>query len=187
MTKIGRPFSEACDKAAKSCPKCGRIFRLRDVPFQSLGRFAKRKFCSRHCASSGPPAANPETFWAKLTRRENGCWEWPGRKYPNGYGRIWRGGRDVRTHRYAYLLAKGPIPEGLMILHSCDNRPCCNPDHLRAGTAKENREDAISRGRVRGVIDRSDPRIFIGTLKTAAETMGVSPATIHRIRKAGGT
>jgi len=193
MKKNGRPFSEACDKAEKPCPKCGRIFRLREKTFQSLGRFAKRKFCSRACTASGPVVSTPETFWASLSKRENGCWEWVGRKYPKGYGKIARNGKDVRAHRYAYSLAKGPIPDGMMILHSCDNPPCCNPDHLRAGTAKENREDAISRGRVRGssVADRNDPRIFIGTIKAAAEVMGVSPATIHRIRavrpnKSGG-
>lgn len=54
---------------------------------------------------------------------------------------------NVRAHRLAFQLVKGPIPEGLSILHSCDNPPCCNPAHLTAGTTKENVQDAISKGR----------------------------------------
>ncbi len=82
---------------------------------------------------------------------ETGCWLFAsGRTTLFRYqGFYWRG-RHVQAHRFAYALWKGEIPDGLWILHSCDQRPCCNPDHLRAGTAKENTQDMHERGRAVG-------------------------------------
>ena len=78
-----------------------------------------------------------------------GCWEWTGHKSSVGYGLIKVFGRMSSVHRYSYELHKGPIPEGLHILHECDNKVCINPDHLRAGTHAENIEDAVARGLIR--------------------------------------
>jgi hypothetical protein len=79
------------------------------------------------------------------------CWEWTGTKYRGGYGHFRRqiNGEWVmaKAHRYSYEVHKGPIPDGLLILHSCDNPSCVNPAHLRAGTAKENVQDMIKKGR----------------------------------------
>jgi hypothetical protein len=52
----------------------------------------------------------------------------------------------MSVHRYSYELHKGPISEGLHVLHECDNKLCINPDHLRAGTHAENIRDAVARG-----------------------------------------
>lgn len=78
---------------------------------------------------------------------ETGCWEWTGHSYPNGYGVLKVFGSDVSAHRYSYELHKGPIPVGMCILHSCDNKKCINPDHLRVGTHQENMREAAIRGR----------------------------------------
>ena len=172
--------------AEKPCEHCGVIFRLRDRKFESLSRFATRKFCSAKCHNlSRGFDGKPELFWNKLVATQSGCLEWTGDKYRSGYGRVWRNGKNARAHRYAYELAKGAIPEGLMVLHSCDNRPCCNPDHLRVGTAKDNMADAIARGRLanRRRVEQTDPRIFEGTLKQAAHALGVSITAIHKRRK----
>lgn len=79
-------------------------------------------------------------------RPSDECWEWTMSR-SNGYGQTSNYGP---AHRLAYEVFVGPIPEGLHILHSCDNPPCCNPTHLRAGTSKENARDRIARGRNNG-------------------------------------
>ena len=82
-----------------------------------------------------------------LVRQPNGCLEWDGYTL-RGYGRLWIGKQRVPVHRLAWEFANGrPVPAGKMILHSCDNPPCCEPTHLRPGTAADNSADMVSRGR----------------------------------------
>ncbi|MDP9301284.1 MAG: HNH endonuclease [Actinomycetota bacterium] len=75
------------------------------------------------------------------------CWPWMGSRIPFGHGRFAVDGRLVAAHRFAYELLVGPIPEGLCVLHRCDNPPCCNPDHLFLGTIADNNADMIAKGR----------------------------------------
>jgi hypothetical protein len=77
------------------------------------------------------------------------CWPWQGSRHKTGYGQLSdKPNRTVlKAHRIAYEKAYGPIPEGRMICHRCDNPPCCNPAHLYAGTARDNARDSIARGR----------------------------------------
>jgi hypothetical protein len=99
----------------------------------------------------GPkPRPVAERFWA-LVDRSGECWEWRGGRYLNGYGRFRLNNprRMTGAHRVAYELTHGPVPDGLLVLHGCDNRACCRPDHLRVGTAGDNIRDALSRGRVK--------------------------------------
>ncbi len=98
-----------------------------------------------------PRRAQPieQRFWRKVIRgKSEECWLWAGAKWKNGYGNfcITRM-HSTSAHRFSYMLAKGPIPKGKLILHSCDNPPCCNPQHLKAGTQKDNALDAVSKGR----------------------------------------
>lgn len=83
---------------------------------------------------------------------ESGCWEWRGNRYPNGYGRYsfakW-GVKLEYVHRLMYERYVGPIPEGLLIRHKCDNPPCSNPEHLDVGTVSDNSRDMVERGRAR--------------------------------------
>ena len=88
-------------------------------------------------------------FWSKVDRSADGCWPWRGCRGRDGYGAVTIGGRKLRAHRYSYSICVGPIPSGLLVLHSCDNRVCVNPAHLSVGTQKDNMRDCVERGRTR--------------------------------------
>lgn len=79
----------------------------------------------------------------------SGCHEFAGCKLSNGYGKIGRNGKTWLAHRLAWSMLEGPIPEGLCVLHSCDNRCCINVNHLFLGTRADNMQDMIAKGRAR--------------------------------------
>ena len=85
-------------------------------------------------------------FWKQVNKTE-GCWPWIGYRNEKGYGVMCFRGKNIRAHRFAYLLTKGPIPAKYLICHTCDNRPCVRPDHLYVGTFLQNARDAVRRGR----------------------------------------
>jgi hypothetical protein len=78
------------------------------------------------------------------------CWPWTGPLNPRGYGQTFvrMGDRNVRVgaHRAAYIAEYGDVPDGLFVLHNCDNPPCCNPAHLRTGTHRDNMADRQEHG-----------------------------------------
>ena len=77
------------------------------------------------------------------------CWRWTASTNAKGYGRLGdRHRRVVGAHRVGWELAHGPIPNGLSVLHSCDNPPCVRASHLFLGTAAENNADMVAKGRL---------------------------------------
>lgn len=97
----------------------------------------------------GYPTTLPARFWSKVDRRSPAeCWPWLRHLVAGGYGSIKIDGKNQLAHRVAWRLAYGqPIPDGLLIRHSCDYARCCNPAHLILGTHKDNVDDAMTRGR----------------------------------------
>lgn len=95
----------------------------------------------------------PRPFWEQVKTGEPGeCWPWTGRHDKDGYGGVGRhmdGVRYQRAHRLAYRLHYGSDPGALLVLHTCDNPPCCNPTHLRLGTVEDNNADMLAKGRER--------------------------------------
>ena len=127
----------------------------------------------------------------------NGCWEFQGSRTKYGYGQIRTGQKDTkrRAHRIMWEIVFGPIPEGLHVLHKCDNPPCCRPSHLFLGTQADNNADRDAKGRNNqasgeqhgsakltwGQVNaiRADSRIR----RLIATDYGVSKSTITRIKK----
>lgn len=88
-------------------------------------------------------------FWSKVKIISEGeCWEWLGGKTPEGYGRFWLKGKLVGANRIAWFLKNGPIPDGMLVCHDCDNPPCCNAKHFFLGSHKKNTQDAVRKGRM---------------------------------------
>ena len=81
------------------------------------------------------------------------CWLWLGSVNHRGYGRFncFEDQKDWLAHRVSFVIANGPIPDGMRVLHRCDNPPCVNPTHLFLGTPKDNTQDSIHKGRFKGV------------------------------------
>lgn len=87
-----------------------------------------------------------DAFWGCVRKTEL-CWEWTRGKHRFGYGWFHNGRKTVTAHRYSYELHFGPIPEGMGVLHRCDNPSCVRPDHLFLGTQADNNADKVRKGR----------------------------------------
>ncbi len=135
-----------------------------------------------------------KAFMAKVEFGDNheDCWHWLGTLGSDGYGRIKHHGKTYQAHRFSYESFKGPIPEGLCVLHRCDNPRCVNPTHLVIGTVLDNHRDKVSKGRqglpirkltvedvgeIRDAIDAGEKRSEI------ARRFGVCRSTVQDIDK----
>lgn len=89
-----------------------------------------------------------KAFWNRIDIKELfSCWEWTKGRDAYGYGLVKRLRKTRRCHRVAWSLTYGPIPDGLWVLHHCDNRLCCNPGHLFLGTHADNMRDMTEKER----------------------------------------
>jgi hypothetical protein len=104
-----------------------------------------------HHTYKGCPHLTDADYLARLKSRlkvmPNGCWEIQTFRHVEGYGAMSYRGTLYRSHKLMYMLAVGPVPAGMCVMHKCDNAPCCNPDHLKLGTRAENNKDMHAKGR----------------------------------------
>ncbi len=160
-----------------------------------------RKLCRHHYNQMARqkrltefPILGPEDVFDSRYTKGDGCWLWHGTKNGYGYGVFLLPGEvPVRAHRYAYERVHGPIPDGLVVMHSCDNPPCVNPAHLSLGTRDDNNKDMQRKRRNRRaenhhwgrLTDVQALEIFHATGEsnhTLARKYGVDPSTISHIR-----
>jgi len=121
-------------------------------------------------------------LWAKvLVTDADECWPWLATKNNKGYGLL---SIDAKTgkklaHRIVYTLTKGNIPDGLVVMHSCDNPSCCNPAHLSCGTQLDNMRDKLGKSRGNNRWGGNPPPRFSGESHPKAT---VSEETVRAIR-----
>lgn len=132
-----------------------------------------------------------------------GCWVWTAATKEHGYGVIGRGKRSkglIKAHRLSFLIHKGKIPRGKIVMHQCNNPSCVNPDHLKAGTRKENQQYMVECNRhkfpdnrgekakhsklnevsAKEILEAFETRVK-GTGAALAKKFGVSRAAIYGI------
>jgi hypothetical protein len=186
------------DGSKANSGKTCNVIGCHDAP-----RSGRAKWCEKHYYRNrrhGNPLANhtpatdmnlSERFWRHVPKQPDGeCWEWQGTRQSHGYGHLRWGGKQVYAHRVAYLLANGQVPRGVHVMHSCDNPPCVNPQHLSTGSRTDNMQDMVRRGRQRhggalfgwGQVEALRERYRGGERQIdLAVEFGVSPSSMHNL------
>lgn len=141
-----------------------------------------------------------EKFWTKVVAGSPGaCWEWLGARQVTGHGLVAVNRTTTTAHRVSWTLHRGPIPDGLVVRHRCDNPPCVNPEHLELGTRLDNVRDAVARSdawrnsrgrsRLRNDIDTVEVRRRYAageSQQLIANALEIGQSTVSRvIRRAG--
>jgi hypothetical protein len=175
------------------CQQCGESFTI----CRPVERINRTRFCSIACNAKSQANIPPllDALKARLEERrehsENGCILYSMSLSKAGYGKMEYKRKTYLAHRVSYLIYKGPIPKGMHVCHSCDNRQCVNPDHLWLGTQKQNIQDMLTKGRdnYRFSCKLSDSQVaeIRAALKlkesqtSIAKRFGVSPSYVSMI------
>jgi hypothetical protein len=145
----------------RDCEVCGRLIDRPVIP--SRIRVGRGRFCSTDCYRRGTVLSLADRFRRHIgPALKNGCIEWGGVKNTYGYGTLRKGPKGagwLLAHRVSYELAYGPIPDGLGVLHRCDNPPCVNVEHLFLGTQADNVADMVAKGRIQRGTQRRDAKL----------------------------
>lgn len=145
-------------------PTAGGMPKGRNLPCEvdgCDGRAAIRMMCVLHYQrwlhhGRTETLTQEDRFWSQVNKTD-GCWEWTGSRMRKGYGNFGVDYRHEGAHRFSWRLHFGEIPEGMWVLHRCDNPPCVRPDHLFLGTAQANSDDMVAKGR------QKRPRAVVST------------------------
>lgn len=154
-----------------------------------------RKRMIEYYKDTDTPEGIAKRFWPHVDKQpsENGCWLWTGHTSDGRYGAIKVRQKAYSTHRMSWILHYGPIPDGLDVLHKCDNTRCVRPDHLFLGTPLANAQDRSQKGRTRvpkgiklteqNVLDIRAALAQGASLKSQAEQYRVDVSLICAIKK----
>lgn len=177
-----------------SIHSCGRNLRRRGFCESHYRRYRAGNLAAPIVAFRLPLA---DRLWPKVSvGHPDECWPWIARAKISGYGVLTSPAGNVLAHRVAWQTTNGPIPDGLWVLHRCDNPPCCNPGHLFLGTAQDNIDDMMRKGRAPSrpsvgwftKLSMEDVLSIIGLLRegrsslSIAKAYGVSAGAIRLIR-----
>ena len=194
-----------------TCQTCGLSFARKKSQTQ---RGYKMSFCSNACRGQsvkGVPrpglldaylaklhATAADRFWQKVAKGEpDQCWEWTGKRHRGGYCYTrWNGRQQMLAHRIAMSLTDGDWDSPLDVCHTCDNTICCNPAHLWRGTAKDNMDDMVRKGRDRRSLKGTEngsaklSEADVGDIRSSnlgriqlAEKYGVTKTYINQVRR----
>lgn len=113
----------------------------------------------------------------------SGCIEAEGTPNNSGYCSVWYNGQRIGAHRAAYIESNGEIPEGCVVMHSCDNRRCVNPEHLSVGSQSDNLRDMVDKGRAPARDHTGINNPNCRTTKEMLETILTSPLSSIKLAK----
>lgn len=174
----------------RNCDRCRK--RRRDGIDSTTSRLCDSVGCTNiaqtragTCVEHHEPVA-----WLRPTPGplDTDCLEYVGARHRTGYGEMRSGPGERRVHRWVWTIMHGPIPTGMFVLHSCDNPPCANPEHLRLGTHAENMADRSERGRTVTKLTDDDVRAIRHRYSTGGVTQkalgrefGITPQAVGQI------
>lgn len=172
-----------------SIPDCGNKLYARGFCEKHYQR--NRKFGSPD-DKKGDHVPLEVKFWRKVdkngppSRLGSNCWEWMEFRR-KGYGSVWVNGRAIRAHRASWEMQNGPIPDGMLVCHACDNPSCVNPGHLFLGTHDDNMADRAKKKRARAALSPQQVQEAFNTQgissRAIARKFGVHHSTIDRIKR----
>lgn len=153
------------------------------------------KFIRFHHAKvqfSDAPSAY-ERIMSRIVKPEgDGCWDAGPDTGRDWYGQVSHEGKNLKCHQVVWEHHNGPVPDGKVIRHKCDNMRCARPDHLELGTVADNVQDAVKRGRVSKGVSRYNAKLDDLAIqeirysteqgKVLARKYGVSPSSISMVR-----